>query len=155
MNDGLRGRATWSSLTAMKFLHLNFLPRSSDAALLILRVWYGASLLALHGWGKLTNFSTMAGQFVDPFGIGKTPSLALAVVGELVCAALLVLGVFTRVAALGAAINMATAFWFAHHAKLVGEGNGELPFMYLGAFIALFIAGGGKFSVDAVMGAKT
>jgi putative oxidoreductase len=138
----------------MKFLHLNFLPRSADTALLLLRVWHGGALLLLHGWGKLTNFSTMSSQFLDPFGIGKTPSLALAVCGELVCSALLVLGLFTRVAALGAAATMATAFWFAHEAKLTGQGNGELPFVFLGVYLALFIAGAGKFSLDANMGAK-
>src|SRR5262245_39871790 len=99
---------------AMRLLQLNFLPRSADAALLMLRLWHGASLLALHGWGKLTGFATMAPQFVDPFGIGKTPSLALATIGEFVCSALLVLGLFTRLAALGAGATMATAFWFVH-----------------------------------------
>lgn len=138
----------------MKFLHLNFLPRSSDAALLLLRLWHGGALLLLHGWGKLTGFSAMAPNFVDPFGIGKTPSLALAVFGELVCSALIVLGLFTRVAALGSAITMGVAFWFAHGARLTGNGNGEMAFVFLGVYLALFLAGGGKFSLDAKMGAK-
>jgi uncharacterized membrane protein YphA (DoxX/SURF4 family) len=30
-----------------------------------------------------------------------------------------------------------------------------MAFLYLGAFLALFFAGGGKFSVDAKIGAKT
>jgi len=139
----------------MNFLHLNFLPRSTDSALLLLRVWYGASLLLLHGWDKVMNFSTMARMFPDPFGIGKTPSLVLAVLGEAVCPVLIVLGLFTRVAALGAGTTMLVAFWFAHGAKLKGDGNGELAFMYLGVFAALFVAGAGRFSVDAKMGAKT
>jgi putative oxidoreductase len=67
---------------------------------------------------------------------------------------LVVLGLFTRVAALGAAATMGTAFWFAHKARLTGEGNGELAFVYLGVYLALFVAGGGKFSLDAKMGAK-
>jgi putative oxidoreductase len=138
----------------MKFLHFNFLPRSADTALLLLRIWHGGALLLLHGWLKLTNFSSMTSQFLDPFGIGKTPSLGLAVFGELVCGTLLVLGLFTRVAALGSAVTMATAFWFAHGAKFTGAGNGELPFVFLGVFLALFIAGAGKFSVDAQIGAK-
>jgi putative oxidoreductase len=138
----------------MKFLHLNFLPRSNDTALLVLRIWFGGSLLFLHGWGKLVGFSSMSSQFLDPFGIGKTPSLALAVAGELVCSALLMLGLFTRVAALGAGLTMLTAFWFAHGHRLTGTGNGEMAFLYLGAFVALFIAGAGKFSLDAKMGAK-
>jgi putative oxidoreductase len=138
----------------MKFLHLNFLPRSADAALLILRLWHGGALLVLHGWGKLVNFSSMAPNFGDPIGIGKTPSLALAVFAEVVCAALLVAGLFTRVAALVAAINLGVAFWFAHGGKLSGAGNGELAFLFLGVYVALFVAGGGKFSLDAKVGAK-
>ncbi len=138
----------------MKFLHLNFLPRSADLALLAVRLWFGGSMLLLHGWGKLMNFSTLAQKFADPFGIGKTASLSLAVLGEVVCAALLILGLFTRVAALGVGITMAVAFWFAHGGRLSGTGNGELAFVYLGAFVALFVAGGGKFSVDASVGAK-
>jgi putative oxidoreductase len=141
-------------VAAMKFLHLNFLPRSADAALLLLRVWHGGALLLLHGWGKLTNFSATTQAFIDPFGIGKNASVALAIVGEVLCAALLVLGLFTRVAALGAAITMAVAFLVAHGAKLSGPGSGELAFLNLGVFLALFIAGGGRFSLDARMGAK-
>lgn len=139
----------------MKFLHLNFIPRSSDAALLLLRVWYGAALVLLHGWGKMANYSAMASGFPDPFGIGKTPSLMLVIFAEVICATLIVLGVFTRAAALVASVNMASAFWFGHGAKLTGKGNdGELAFLFLGVFLALLIAGAGKFSFDAKMGAK-
>ena len=142
-------------VSTMKFLQLNFLPRSADLALLLLRVWHGGALLLLHGWGKLTGFSAMADRFVDPFGIGKTPSLVLALGGELVCASLLALGLFTRLAALGAGATMTTAFWFVHGSKLTGPGNGEMAFLYLGVCLALFIAGPGKFSVDARLGGKT
>lgn len=138
----------------MKFLHLNFLPRSADTALLLLRLWYGGSLLLLHGLGKAKNFSTMSQQFGDPIGIGPTPSLVLAIFGEVVCTTLIVLGLFTRVAAIGAATTMAVAFWFVHGGKLVGANNGELAFLYLGVFVALVVAGAGKFSVDARIGAK-
>ena len=140
---------------AMKFLQLNFLPRSADLALLLLRIWHGGALLLLHGWGKLTGFSAMAEKFVDPFGIGKTPSLVLAVGGEVVCTLLLVLGLFTRLAALGAGATMATAFWFVHGSRLAGPGNGEMAFLFLGVCLALFVAGPGKFSVDAKLGGKT
>ena len=133
-----QGPAPWCA--AMKFLHLNFLPRSSDAALLTLRLWHGTSLLMLHGWGKL--------------GLGKTTSLLLAIFGEVICSVLLILGLYTRAAALGSALTMATAFWFAHGGKLKGAGNGELAFIFLGVFAALFIAGAGRFSLDAKLGAK-
>ena len=138
----------------MKFLQLNFLPRSADAALLLLRVWYGVSIFALFGLVKVKNFSAMARQFPDPLGLGSTPSFMLVVFAEAVCGPLLVLGLFTRVAALVTGFAMGVAFWMAHGAKLMGEGNGLPAFLYLGAFATLFIAGGGKFSLDAKMGAK-
>lgn len=141
-------------MRAMKFLHLNFLPRSSDAALLLLRLWHGTAMLALHGWGKLMNYSSLSDSFADPLGIGKTPSLVLAIFGEVVCSVLLMLGLYTRAAALASALTMATAFWFAHGGKLKGTGNGELAFVFLGVFVALFIAGAGRFSLDAKLGAK-
>lgn len=140
----------------MKFLHLNFLPRSADAALLITRLWFGGLMFWLHGLMKLKNFSGMSSQFADPFGIGAPATLGLVVIAEVVCAGLLVLGLFTRVAALILTFNMAMAFNFGHGAKLTGLGNdGEMAFLFLGAFLALFISGGGAFSVDAKMGAKT
>ena len=49
---------------------------------------------------------------------------------------------------------MATAFFYAHGARLSGQGNGELPFMFLGAFVALLLAGGGRYSIDARTGAR-
>lgn len=138
----------------MKFLHLNFLPRSADVALLVLRGWLGLSLLGLHGWGKLVKFPAMMEKFPDPLGIGKAASLSLATTGEVVCAGLIVLGLFTRVAAIGSGTTMAVAFWLVHGHKLSGPGNGELAFLYLASFVTLFIAGAGKYSVDAQLGAK-
>ena len=147
-----QGPAPWCA--AMKFLHLNFLPRSSDAALLTLRLWHGTSMLMLHGWGKLMNYSALSDTFGDPLGVGKTTSLLLVIFGEVICSVLLILGLYTRAAALGSALTMATAFWFAHGGKLKGAGNGELAFIFLGVFAALFIAGAGRFSLDAKLGAK-
>lgn len=139
----------------MKLLQLNFIPTSADAALLLTRVWFGVSMLVLHGWGKLTGFGKLAENFPDLFGIGKTPTAALAVFGEVVCAALLVAGLFTRAAAAGLVITMGVAFFMAHGGKLTGQGNGEMAFLYLGAYAALFFTGGGRFAVDARLGGKS
>ena len=138
----------------MKFLHLNFIPRSTDLALLLLRLWAGGSMAILHGWMKASNFSTFSGRFMDPFGLGKPATLGLVIFAELVCATLLVFGIYTRFAALVLAFTMAMAFWLGHGAKLTGEGNGEMAFLFLGTFVTLFFAGAGKYSVDAKMGAK-
>ena len=134
----------------LKLLQLTFLPRSSDAGLLVLRLWTGGAILLLHGWTKLTGFSKIAGQFPDPLGLGSSTSLALAVFAEAACALLIVLGLFTRLAAAVLVILMAVAFFIVHKASLaMGPGSGELAFVYLGAFLTLLIAGGGRFSLDA------
>jgi putative oxidoreductase len=138
----------------MKFLHLNFIPRSADVALLVLRIWAGGSMALLHGWDKVMNFAKYRSQFLDFMGLGQGTSLGLAVFAELVCSVLIVLGLFTRFAALVLGINMFVAFWIAHGHRLTGAQSGELPFVFLGAFVMLFLAGGGKFSVDAHIGAK-
>ena len=137
-----------------KFLHLNFLPRSADLGLLVLRLAFGLSLLCLHGWGKLMTFSDLSTKFPDPLGIGHLPSLVLAILGEVVCSTLVVLGLFTRVAALGSMITVGVAFFLVHGHRLTGQGNGELAMVYGSVFFALFLAGGGRFAVDAKLGAK-
>lgn len=137
-----------------KLLHLDFLPRSTDLGLLLLRLTFGAGLLYLHGWGKLADFGNLRGKFSDPLGIGSPASLTLTVFGEVVCMALIVLGLYTRLSALVGAITMAVAFFIVHGGKLSGQGNGELAFTYLAAFATLFVAGAGRYSLDAKLGAK-
>ena len=131
-----------------KLLHLEFIPRSVDTALLVLRVWLGASMIALHGWGKLMNLFSGNVRFPDIFGIGSVPTVMLAILAEVVAAAFVVLGLWTRFAALLLVITMSVAFFMAHGAKLSGQGNGELAFVYLAGFVTLMLAGAGKFSID-------
>ena len=135
----------------LKYLQLDFLPKSSDIALLILRIALAAQMLTAHGWGKLMSFSENADKFPDPLHVGNTTSAVLAILGEVVCSILLILGLFTRPAAIGSAITMAVAFLLVHGGKLSGEGNGELAFLYLVGFLVILIAGPGRFSLDEVL----
>ena len=136
----------------LRFLQFNFVPRSPDFALLVLRVWLGVSILVLHGWGKLTGFRSGASSFPDPLGAGSTVSMGLAIFAEVVCAALLVLGLATRFAALVLIILMVVAFTIVHGTKLTGPGNGEMAFLYLAGFVTIFLAGPGRISVDGKTG---
>lgn len=138
----------------LKLLQLRFLPTSANLALLVLRLWFALPLLTLHGWSKVTGFAERSGRFADPFGIGSPASLALVVFAEVFCSVLLVLGLCTRFAAMVCGIAMATAFVHAHGARFTGQGNGEMAFLFLGAFVTLLLAGGGRFSLDARTGAR-
>lgn len=131
-----------------KFLHLEFVPRSVDGALFVLRVWLGLSMILLHGWGKLNGLLSGTSKFPDILGIGATPALAMAVFAEFLCSLLVIVGLWTRLASLMLVITMSVAFFVAHGAKLSGPGNGELAFVYLAGYVVLLLAGAGKFSVD-------
>ncbi len=135
------------------FLQLKFLPASTDLGLLILRVWLGLTMAINHGWGKVTGFGTMSGQFPNYLGLGSTVNLVIAIVGELICALLLVAGLGTRFAALVLGVVMSVAFFVAHGGQLSGPGSGEMAFLYLAGCVTLLVAGPGKFSVDGKSGA--
>ncbi|SKA76196.1 putative oxidoreductase [Prosthecobacter debontii] len=132
----------------LNLLRLSFLPQSTDFGLLILRCALGFPMMLLHGWMKFENFNTMAPKFLPLFGLPSNVSLGLAIFAELVCSGLLVLGLFTRFAALNLAITMSVAFFMVHKGAFTGPQSGELAYVYLAGFATLFLTGGGKFSVD-------
>jgi putative oxidoreductase len=135
-----------------------FAPGTASACtsfgLLVLRIWLGLTLSLNHGLTKLKGFSQMSSNFPDPLGVGHATSLALVVFAEVVCAALLVVGLLTRFGALVLTINFIVAFFIAHKGALSGEHSGELAFIYLAGFLALLIAGPGRFSMDQSLFAK-
>lgn len=131
-----------------KILRLEFIAQSPDLGLLVLRLWLGASMLWLHGWGKLMNLFAGKTSFSDPLGIGELPSFLLTILAEVGCSLLLMLGLGTRLAALALGFTMAVAFFVVHGTKFSGLGNGELAWIYLVGYVVLFIAGAGKFSLD-------
>ena len=114
--------------------------------LLVLRVGVGASMMLGHGWGKLSSFGTMSAKFADPYGLGATVSLALAVFAEFFCSLLVVTGTFTRLATIPLIVTMLTAFLLIHGADPFPRK--ELALMYLVPFVTLFVTGPGRFSVD-------
>jgi len=115
-------------------------------ALLILRIVF-AGLLVTHGWGKLSNFDATAQQFTA-MDMGGTIAAALSVFAEFFCALGVVVGLLYRLALIPMIINMTVAFIGVHKGGLMGEHSGELAFLYLAVFVALIVAGSGKFALD-------
>jgi putative oxidoreductase len=136
-----------------KLLLLKSIPMQTDAGLLLLRLLIAAPLFLRHGVEKLTTFSYMATVFPDPLHIGPVPSLVIAMLSDGICSVLIILGLATRWAALFIFFNIFVAWSFAHHFLFWGvKGeHGELIVLYLGAMLALFLAGPGKYSVDGML----
>ncbi|HZU26062.1 MAG TPA: DoxX family protein [Bryobacteraceae bacterium] len=131
-----------------KLLALGFLPRCTDCALLTLRLWLGITLFLGHGMEKIRHFSAMAAHFPDPVHIGPVPSLAFALLSDAICSVLAMIGVATRLAALIITVNTGVAFTLVHHMRFSGPGGGELPWVYMGGYLAIVLAGPGRYSVD-------
>jgi putative oxidoreductase len=116
--------------------------------LAVLRIGFGMLMLT-HGFDKLTHYETVKGMnqlFGAPIdGI-------LVIFAEFICSIFLILGLFTRVAAIPLIITMAIAFFKAHQGNISGENNGTEALLYLIGFVAILFTGAGKFSVDRMIG---
>ncbi len=142
---------------------------AASVGLLVLRIGVGG-FLATHGWGKLQMLlSGGAAQFGDPIGLGPTLSLALVTVSEFACAVLLIAGLATRLAAIPPVISMSVAAFVVHAANpwtmeaaarafFAGTSKDwfskEPALLYLIPVLSLAFAGGGKFSLDALIAAR-
>jgi putative oxidoreductase len=136
-----------------KLLLLKAIPTHPNCALLTLRLASALLLFFRHGTGKLLHFHAMAARFPDPLHIGSVPSLLFATLSDGICPIFLALGLATRWSALIVFVNIGVAFAFVHHFVLAGPqgDHGAMIVLYLAAMAALFLAGAGSYSLDAVI----
>jgi putative oxidoreductase len=130
--------------------------RQIDTALAVLRIVLGVTFI-LHGGQKLFvfGFDGVSGAFAQ-MGIPAPgllgPFVALV---EFFGGIAIVLGLLTRLAALGIAATMVVAILTVHLKNGFFAPTGfELPLSLLGSAIALIITGAGTFSLDAVIGKR-
>ena len=126
-----------------------------DAALLILRRALGV-LVLFHGVAKLPPPDQFIAGALAKVGLPSVLSYGVYV-GEIVAPILLIVGVWTRLAALVMAINMIAAILLAglpHLFSLNASGGYalELEAIYLFTAIALALAGAGRYSVGGRYG---
>ena len=105
------------------------------------------------GWGKVHSLDKVTKFFVT-LGI-PAPGLNAVVVGysELVCGALLVVGLCTRVATIPLIVSMAVAILTAKLGDIHGVFDlvGADEFTYLCVLVILALIGPGKVSLDALL----
>jgi putative oxidoreductase len=124
-------------------------------ALLVMRLWFGLTMLFNHGFDKLAHFNDIVGTFPDPLRFGQEASLVLVVLAEVLGSLLLTVGFMTRIAASVLVIDMFVAFLMVHKTAMTGVQSGELAFLYLAGYVMLLIAGGGLFSLDTIVFARS
>ncbi|MFT4152573.1 DoxX family protein [Parafilimonas sp.] len=132
-----------------KILSIKYGAGAFNFSILLLRVFFGVLLLSKHGYSKMVKFEELHTRFYSFLGMGSTFSLVLAIFAEVICAAFIILGLFTRLAAIPLIITMAVVVFGADAGKPLAES--ELAILYLGAFTTLLLCGPGKISVDGMI----
>lgn len=128
-----------------------------DAGLLALRLGFGLSMMALHGYSKLTGGPERwegLGAQMQNLGIDFLPTFwgFMAMFSEFFCAIFVIIGVLFRPAT---ALLVATMFVAAvRHLSLPPDASGSgisgaaHALEFLTAFLALYLTGPGKFTVS-------
>ncbi len=131
-----------------KLLSMDFRTNTVSSVLLLVRVAVGIMML-VHGLPKLQMLISGDINFPGVMGMGPKFSLMLAVFSELVCSVFLLFGLFTRLAAIPLIITMIVAVIIVHGGDPFSQQ--ELGIHYLVAYLSIFLLGGGKFSLDAIL----
>lgn len=126
----------------------------------LLRVCLGLGLMT-HGYAKLFGVTATGVMKLVPFtqrvqelGLPLPGAFAwAAAITELVGGALIVLGMFTRFAALATSFTMAVAI-YGHVTRGDPFSRYELASLYLAGFLAYLLGGAGPWSVDAILEAR-
>lgn len=124
---------------------------TTNLGLLLLRIGFGL-LMIPHGWAKFMKFEELQPKFMDFMGLGPSISLGLVIFAELICSALLVLGLLTRWATIPLIVT-AVVISSAHQWDFFGES--ELGSAYLIAYLAILLLGSGNYSFDYLFSKKS
>ncbi|MBE6220037.1 MAG: DoxX family protein [Rikenellaceae bacterium] len=118
--------------------------RTSDLAILFLRLFIGATIL-LHIIGKLQTYDNAILSYPRILGFNAATSFAIATIAEGMFAAMIILGVATRLAAIAMCIIslMLLLFGILQEATQIDT---KLYFIYIGIYATLIISGGGYYA---------
>jgi len=121
--------------------------RFAPHALALLRI-VAAALFLEHGLAKLVGFPAGAPPGEQPL----MTLLGLAAVVETIAGTLMILGLFTRSAALIASGEMAVAYWLFHapHSFYPAVNGGDAAILFCFVFLYVAVAGPGVLSLDGL-----
>ena len=124
-------------------------PTRTDRAILFLRIFIAAVML-LHIIGKLQNYDNVVLTFPSLLDFNRPTSLALSIIFEAAMAAMIGIGIGTRLSALLMFItSLVTLFQIALQAEgAISTDAAKLQFIYAGIFLTLMISGGGRYSIS-------
>ena len=119
----------------------------ANVARLFLRLFVGIMMLT-HGIAKIEKFDTLSTTFPNPIGLGNM-TLPLIILVEVGGSILVIVGFLTRLALVPLIFSMIVAAFLTF--PTFSLATSELPLMYLGIYVVLFLTGPGKCSIDYLL----
>ncbi len=128
---------------------------TDDTGKLVLRAAL-AIMLLFHGYAKITGGIGFIAGMLAKAGMPEAVGY-LVYVGEVIAPLMILVGIFTRPAALVVAINMIVAVLLVHSAEIftINKTGGwalELQGMFFFAAVAVALLGAGRYSLGGVTG---
>lgn len=128
---------------------MRYLDRLQPFALFVMRLALGAIMLN-HGYHKVFGGLHHHVQFVASLGLPGWTAY-LSAFAEFFGGLLLLMGLFTRIAALAICIDLTVAILKVHlHNGLTGQGGYEFPLALATLAFALIFYGGGSIALDHI-----
>ena len=128
---------------------MRYLDRLQPLALLVMRLTVGA-IFTVHGYHKVFGGLHHHVQFVQSLGLPGW-SAYLSAFAEFIGGLLILIGLFTRIAALAICIDMCVAIAKVHFQHgLTGNGGYEFPLCLATLAFALICFGGGPIAFDHI-----
>ncbi len=131
-----------------KLLSVSYQDWAFNLAMLCLRLGSGI-LIIPYGYAKLIHFADKKDSFMNFMGIGSPLSMALVIFAEFFCGMFIILGLFTRLAAIPLVIAMCVVVFKATNGDIFGKGKEAT--LFLACFLAILLCGPGKVSADGLI----
>ncbi|AIB42867.1 DoxX family protein [Pseudomonas sp. WCS374] len=130
-------------------MYSSFNDRMQDFGLLFLRISGAVFLLCVHGLPKLLDFSAQLKLIEDPFHMGATLTLCMAIFAEVLCPLLIIAGVLTRLACLPILFLLLVAMVVIHPEWTIDQA--QFGWLLTIIFTSLLIAGPGRLALNGLL----
>lgn len=118
-----------------------------DAGLLFLRLTGAAMLLMVHGLPKLQHYADELLHIDDPLHLGRTLTLWLALLAEVLCPLLIAAGILTRLACVPVLVLLLVSMLAVHPDWSIAEG--QFGWLLLSIFGTIALTGPGAYAFRA------
>lgn len=120
---------------------------SCAVAILFLRLYIGAVML-LHIIGKMQTYDNLVLEYPSILGFSQATSLSLSMILQAAIAAMIMVGVVTRLASLAMILTTLLSIVEMMQTEGITIMNLKIDFLYLGIYITLLISGSGIYGFN-------